>query len=644
MRKNITALFIGFTLFFLSLEAKNQPQLQNKDVTEIAHDILAAHASNHELNDTIVKRILINYIEYLDPTKTYFIEEDISQWLNPSNEVLNQVIEGFPKGNFTTFSEIDQKMQTAIQRRRIFENRLQEQELTADVNPLEFKDMKWTVNEDDLYLRLFRLRCAQITAAQKFSDDSREKFIQRITKKRLKTEEEFISNSESDRKQSSYNYILKSLASALDTHTVYFTPGEASQFTIMVQQRLFGIGVQIRDDLSGFTIMRILEGGPAAEGKLLKVNDRIIAINNETIVGLDIEEFVEILRGPEGTLVHLTILRSVTEGDVVVDHKIDIPIVRKEVVLTETRYETTIEPFADGIIAHLKLYSFYQDANNSSAADLREEINKLKKEYKVKGVILDLRQNSGGLLAQGVGVSGLFISKGIVASIKDCNGSVQHLRQFDNNPAWEGPLIVLISKASASAAEIVAQSLQDYGRAIVIGDEHSFGKGTFQTFTLDTSHNFSINPRGEYKVTRGRYYTVSGKSPQLTGVTSDVVVPGPYAFADIGESFSKFPLENDAIEPHFEDTLDDLAFTKRKQISWLYKLNQQPIITQYNQHLTQLRLNSKKRIEQNTSYQTFLTAIQKKGEEIDEEEVLISIDHQYVESVNIIKDLIVLNN
>ncbi len=213
----------------------------------------------------------------------------------------------------------------------------------------------------------------------------------------------------------------------------------------------------------------------------------------------------------------------------------------------------------------MHLFSFYQDSNSSSASDLAAAIENLKKEHNLKGIILDLRNNAGGLLPQAVSVTGLFISKGVVVSVKDNTGQVQHLRNVENRKVWDGPLIVLTARTSASAAEIVAQTLQDYGRAIVIGDPETFGKGTFQTFTLESANFGKVNPKGEYKVTRGRYYTVSGKSPQLVGVKADIVVPGIFSEMEIGEKYSKFPVETDEIPPNFDDNLSDVPAIHRSQ-------------------------------------------------------------------------------
>jgi len=299
--------------------------------------------------------------------------------------------------------------------------------------------------------------------------------------------------------------VLKAFANALDTHTEYFTPEEAQQFLIAVQQRLFGIGAALRDDLNGFRIIKIVEGGPADRSGELKINDLVIAINGEPVVGMNINDGVQLIRGEENTPVTLTVVREIPDDHEKKEETLDISLMRGEVLIKESRYEVSYEPYGDGIIAYLRLFSFYQDPEHSSANDLAAEFEKLKKEHKILGVLLDLRNNSGGLLVQAVEVTGLFITKGVVVSIKDENGAVQHLRDVDGSSMWNGPLVVLINRLSASASEIVAETLQDYGRGIVVGDDHSYGKGSFQTFTLTADGKSHVNPEGEYKVTRGRY-------------------------------------------------------------------------------------------------------------------------------------------
>ena len=296
------------------------------------------------------------------------------------------------------------------------------------------------------------------------------------------------------------------------------------------------------------------------------------------------------------------------------------------------------------MIGYIKLFSFYQDADSSSADDIAKAIEALKKEHNLKGLILDLRYNSGGILSQAVNIAGLFITKGVVVSIKDETGHVQHLRDLDGTTTWDGPLIVLINRASASASEIVAQALQDYGRALIIGDDHSFGKGSFQTFTLNTTaKNDDVNPEGEYKVTRGRYYTVSGKTPQLNGVLSSIVVPGALSESEIGEVFNKFPLDNDSIPPSFDDDLADIPYLQRNKIKKLYKFDLQQRLTLYDKYVENLKKNSSLRVKNNKNYQSFLKQLSKDADVEDESaEEFGQTDLQLAETYDIMKDLIFL--
>jgi len=260
----------------------------------------------------------------------------------------------------------------------------------------------------------------------------------------------------------------------------------------------------------------------------------------------------------------------------------------------------------------------------------------------VKGVVLDLRFNSGGMLSQAVAVTGMFITKGVVVSIKDNTGKIQHLRDIDGKTTWDGPLVVLVNRGSASASEIVAQTLKDYGRALIVGDEHTYGKGSFQTFTLNASKDAKVNPEGEYKVTRGRYYTVSGLTPQLTGVASDITIPGVLSKAEIGEQYSKYPLENDFIKDNFDDDLSDIPFSQRDKIRMLYKFDLQPRLNIYTRYTDTLKGNSEQRIANNKNYQALLEELDKEEYSEETQANFGKNDLQLAETYNVMKDLILL--
>lgn len=633
-------------LFFLllvssALLGSKLPEIEPEDASTILREIMQAHATHKKLNGVLVERALKNYLEELDPLKTYFLAEEIEKWKAPSQEELEGYVAALEKSDFSVFMDIHDVMVKAIDRRNYLETRLSKQDLPPKATAKEIKECSWALNEEELKERLTSIKALQFEAAEKLNKESKEKVFLRIAKRRAAFEEGIASKDSKERKRLVLSNALKALASSFDSHTAYFTPLEASQFMIAVQQRLFGIGAQLRDDLNGFTIVKVIEGSPAEESKL-KVNDRIIAINSEPIVGMEVTDAVELIRGEADTIVNLTVLRPNSDA---VEEKLELCVKRGEVVIKEARIETKTYPFADGVIAHICLHGFYQDPLRSSAGDLYEEINTIRQSQKIKGILLDLRDNSGGVLPQAVAVTGLFITKGIVVGIKDNTGTVDYLREINGKTAWDGPLVVLTSKASASAAEIVAQTLQDYGRAIIVGDVQTYGKGTFQTFSLDSDNSGKVNPKGEFKVTRGRYYTVSGKSPQLVGVRPDIVVPGPASTLEIGEKEAKYPLENDSIAENFRDDLSDIPEFQREQVSWLYRFNLQPRLKTYTRHLTALQKNSEERLKGDSFYQHFMEELSKKeDEEVSQEklELYFTADLQLKEALNITKDLIVL--
>lgn len=624
----------------MDLEAVEPPKLTAKETRLKTEEILKAHVSYQQLTPELITRALKNYLEELDPLKTYFLDYEIFKWTNPSEELLKVILTEYEQENFASFEEIHNLMLLAIDRRNTLEKQLEKSPLPEDVSHLEFKDVSWVKNVDALKDRILRIKSLQLRAATKIDPDIRDQFIQRLAKRRICRENDLKGKTDQERLRIVLSYVLKSISSALDSQTIYFTPAEANQFMIQVQQRLFGIGAQLRDDLTGLTVVHILEKSPASLPDKLKVGDRIVAVNNEPIIGLEIIEAVELIRGPQGSSVILTVLRETKEGEIIKENKLEIEIVRGEIVLKEARLETQIEPYGNGVIAILHLFCFYQDNHSSSATDLAKAIEEIKKNHLLKGIILDLRNNAGGLLTEAVAVSGLFLSKGIVVSIKNNQDKVYHLRNLENKKEWDGPLIVLTNRMSASSSEIVAQTLKDYGRAVIIGDPETFGKGTFQTFTLECNNFGKVNPKGEYKVTRGRYYTASGKSPQLIGVTSDIVLPGVLSTLEIGEKYSKFPVQTDHIEPHFEDTFSDIPFIHRQRVNKLYQEDKQSVLPIKN--LPLLKKNAEQRVANNKNYQNFLKEMAKK-DEMGESTLFFGLnDLQLEETVKVMKDYILL--
>jgi carboxyl-terminal processing protease len=637
----ISKIFLFFLLCFHTLCLAKPPSLTPKDTKNKIQEILKAHVTYQSLNEEIIARAFLNYLDEVDPLKTYFIEDEIVEFLSPSDTLIQKTLQGILNEDFSSFFSLHEKFLASINRRNLMEEEILSMDPPSNVKASEFKNLTWAQDEGSLKNRLLKIKALQLETAEKLSASDQDQFAQKLTKRRVCRQEELSGKSLEERKQVVLASVLKSVSSALDSQTAYFTPSEANQFMMQVQQKLYGIGAHLRDDLNGLVIIRLLEGGPASVSNKLKVGDKIIAVNKEPILGMDISEAVDLIRGRQGTSVSLTVLRN-HETTPSYEEKLEVDIIRDEVILKESRLEASSHPFGDGVIGIFHLFSFYEDSKNSSAKDLAKAICELKEEHNLKGVVLDLRNNAGGLLKQAVAVTSLFISKGIVVSIKDNTGHIEHLRNLEDRKVWDGPLLVLTNRGSASASEIVSQTLQEYGRALVVGDPETFGKGTFQTFTLETANYGKVNAKGEFKVTRGRYYTVSGKSPQLVGVQADIVVPGLLFSQEVGERYTKFPLSTDEISAGFEDNLSDVSPILRNQIQRLYGTNRQVKLSCYAPYLPTLKANSEKRISYNKNYQSFLEEIKSFDEQKESVPSFGQNDLQLTETIHIMTDLIFL--
>jgi carboxyl-terminal processing protease len=536
-----------FTAFiFFSLGAKEPPRLKVHDVSHRMEEMLRAHAQVHEVNNEILERTLYHFIEEMDRTKSYFLDHEVSPLIKLDENGLNTLKNAIRRGDFQYFSHLVQLFKKAVKRH----NTLLLNSKLSGLTPkkLESKEELFAPSEESLLEKLCQLKAHTLFMADQIGPNMQEKILSWSDKKRLKFEEEWVSLTKENEERLVYSTFLKSFARSLDAHTSYFTPDEAADFMIHVQQRLYGIGAMLRDDFDGLIVLKLIEGGPAARSGKVQVDDKIIAVNGEPVMGLSIQDAVSLIRGEKGTAVTLTLLRK--------DEHFTVPVIREEVIVEESRYSYDVIDSPDGAILHFALHSFYEDENTSSSKDFKKIYDSVKKQKPVFGVILDLRENSGGLMSQAVEIAGHFIHRGVVASVCDRVHGVYHMRNFQSPPTFRGPLVVMIDKASASSSEIVAQCLKDYGRAVLVGDNSSFGKGSYQVLSIDNQG--SIDPKGEYRITRGLYYTVSGNSPQLTGVTPHVEIPGPLNKMEIGEKHHKFALPSNSIPASYVDQMLDL--------------------------------------------------------------------------------------
>lgn len=349
---------------------------------------------------------------------------------------------------------------------------------------------------------------------------------------------------------------LNALTAMFDPHTSYYRPKDKESFDIRFSGRLEGIGVTLQNDGSYTKVTTLVVGGPAWKAGELKEEDVIMAVRQGgqeeslDIKDMLVEDVVTHIRGDKGTTVFLKIRKP--DGTIK-----EISIVR-DVVVIEDNYAKSLILDGEGEgekVGYINLPSFYADFQNEdgrfSAKDIKTELLKLK-DQDVDGVILDLRNNGGGSLRDVVDMTGFFIPEGPVVQVAGRGGRKEVLRDKDPSVIYDGPLIVLVNQYSASASEILAAALQDYGRAVIVGSPQTFGKGTVQRFIdLDRTvpGRTDVKPLGTVKLTMQKFYRIDGGSTQLRGVSSDIVLPDSRALLETGERQQTGPLPWTEIEP-----------------------------------------------------------------------------------------------
>lgn len=354
---------------------------------------------------------------------------------------------------------------------------------------------------------------------------------------------------------------LNALAHAYDPHSDYFSAPHAQDFSIQMNLSLFGIGAQLTEDYGYCTINSLVPNGPAEKSKLINEKDRIVAVAQGSkppvdVVDMDLEKVVQLIRGPKGTEVRLTI----SQAPDFTAQKV-VALTRDEIKLEDQEAKAKLLEIPDGRggtnrLGIIDLPSFYAPVDDTghstpkyTSVDVAKLIKKLEQEH-VSGILIDLRYNPGGSLEEAVKFTGLFITNGPVVQARNLGGPTMVENDNDPEELYGGPLLVLVNRFSASAAEIAAAALQDYGRALVVGDISTHGKGTVQgLYKLRPYMMNSADDPGELKITIRKFYRITGASTQLKGVTPDIILPDIFNYsAQIGESNLDNPLPWDTID------------------------------------------------------------------------------------------------
>ena len=538
-----------------------------------------------ELNST---SFINRFVSKLDKQKLYFTEAEIDEFHLKYSKTINL---HFKQGNllpgFEIYNKYKQKsiarlewvLETIKEKPALFQNK---------IYSVDREDSQWKKSEevlDNAWIDLINFDFTREIVQQIDSnvsslalateEKSLEKYISEARDNLSKSYSRWIKNIQEFEASDIQEIYLTTLTHMFDPHTVFLNVKEKEKFDQAMNNEFVGIGARLQDEDGLCTIKELLPGGPAEASRELEPEDVILKVAQSEgdyvdVVDMKLTKIVELIKGPKDTLVRLEI-RPIKDPS----STKEVRIIRDKIKLTENlakgyvkQVEVNGEKTNVGVI---ELPSFYGSSGGGPKAteDVEELIQKLK-EHEVKGIILDLRRNGGGYLSEAVNLAGLFIVRGPVVQVKSTDGKIR--KKFDFNPkiSWNGPLLTLVSRYSASASEIVAGALQDHDRSITIGDEFTHGKGTVQSMVqmnlpFNLLSNQSSKKSSAAKITIQKYYLPSGKSTQIDGVKSDVSIPSINMFLPIGESDLDNALANDNIPPvNFRKSSDQFVFGSEK--------------------------------------------------------------------------------
>lgn len=656
MKKAIFILL--FCLLWITPAISITHSLKFEDIPRVMERFFTFHIENKELSTTLIRRSMKLYIEQFDPEKAYLLEEEVRPYINMSEKRAKEILGRLQKYDYADFLTLNGIMQESVVRAQAIRVFLARQLVghTADLDlPNATPPGSYSKSDEELIerqrnrmLRFYLYHKARTnldTVERKMKVFGLfEKKAQRLENNYLFLTADHIAMHRDKIENLLTLRILKAFAKSLDTHTSFFSPEEAFEMRMTLEKQFEGVGVVLSEGIDGVMISDLIKGSPAEQSGQIQVNDLLVEVDGVPTTGAPFEQVLEMLKKKDKNEIILGFKRAEATNQNI----FRVPLLKRAIVMNEERIQLSYEQVDGGIIGKITLHSFYESGERiSSEKDIKEAIQKFREKGNLVGLILDLRENSGGFLSQAVKVAGLFVSNGVIVISKYGKGEIHFLRNIVAKAYYNGPLVVLTSKMSASASEIVAQALQDYGVALIVGDQRTFGKGSiqYQTVTDEKADLF-------FKVTVGRYYTPSGKSTQIDGVIADIVVPTQYAPYKIGEKYLEYPLPQDKVEPAFIDPLTDLDEKTRRLFQMRYLPFTQRVVSFWKKMIPSLQKNSAYRMMNDPSFQAFqeksdtvaARATTLPPNTVDEQIQIGKEDIQMKEAVNIVKDMILFES
>lgn len=526
------------------------PLLTCREVRARTDLYLQNHYVFRSFDKQLSKRTFGKFFETLDPGKFYFLKSDLGQFAKLEDKIDELVA----KADCSFISEIHKVFLARVKERSAYADTLLTKPFAFNVaEDMAIGKQEWSTDQTQINER-WRKRIKFQVMTMKDPDGepkARERLKRRYDQIRKNYEE--MSSDEVA------NLFLNAFSLSLDPHSTHLLPVEQEDFNIRLGNQLEGIGATLQEVDGYITVQAIIAGGAAQRDGRLKVGDKIVAVDSGDgqgtvdLIDMELSKAVRLIRGKKGTRVVLQVLRKSEQGTT---ERVTIPIIRDAVKIASSEAKSEAVEVGGKKLGVIRLPTFYTDFAcrsrftrdcGGAALHVLRELKKMST-AKVEGIVLDLRNNGGGDLGESIQLAGLFIEEGPIVQTVDRRRVRRPLMDADPSQQYSGPLIVLINKHSASASEIVSGALQDYRRAIVVGDSHSYGKATVQV-VQELPGTDGRQSNGALKITQQKFYRPSGKSNQEIGVQADIVIPSLLEASDVGEKENDYVLKNDVIQP-----------------------------------------------------------------------------------------------
>ena len=560
---SIACIFVGFSAWALtpSIPSSELPSLTQEPQHKVASKRVTglftrAHYHRFDLDDAFSEQVFERYLKQLDYRRNVLLQSDIDSFKPYATQFDDMLKSGDLTAAYKIFDLVQQRRYDRFAYALSLLDKEMDFNAPGDSYQYDRDEAAWPKDEAELN-ELWRQRVKYDALNLKLTGKNWDEIV-KVLEKRYNNAIKRLSQTKSE---DVFQGVMNAFSRSVEPHTSYLSPRNAERFQMEMNLSLEGIGAVLQMDDDYTVIKSLVAGGPAANSEKLAPEDRIVGVGQEgkeivDVIGWRLDDVVELIKGPKGSKVILQILPKKGGSSA---KPIDVTIVRDKIRL-EDRAATSevIEPetgnYAGRKVGVIKIPGFYMNLSQ----DVTKELVKLK-EAKVEGVVIDLRGNGGGALTEATLLTGLFIEQGPVVQIRDANGKVSQNRDNDGRVTYSGPLTVMVDRYSASASEIFAAALQDYDRALIVG-ESTFGKGTVQQHkSLGRIYDMYDKPIGHVQYTIAKFYRINGGSTQLKGVTPDIPFPSALEPGEYGEAEEANALPWDKVPVAQYGTLGDIT-------------------------------------------------------------------------------------